>query len=68
MALVIDSKFPIELDGVKYLLDTVRDNHHSVSGEPLRPPNAVTVQGENSQKFQPRPEVMLWTWTDWSEG
>lgn len=69
MALVIDSKHHIELDGVRYrLAESAEGQHHNVRGEPLRPPNAVTVQGESSQKFQPRPEVLLWTWTDWSEG
>ncbi len=69
MALVIDSKNHIELDGVHYrLAESAEGQHHNVRGEPLRPPNAVTVQGENSQKFQPRPEVLLWNWTDWSQG
>ena len=59
----------IELDGIRYrLAEGAEGQHHNVRGEPLRPPNAVTVQGESSQKFQPRPEVLLWNWTDWSGG
>ena len=66
---MIDSKFHVEIDGEPYrLAESAEGQHHNVRGEPLRPPNAVTVQGESSQKFQPRPEVMLWTWTDWSAG
>jgi hypothetical protein len=69
MALVIDSKNHVELDGIPFrLAEGAEGQHHNVVGEPLRPPNAVTVQGESQQKFQPRPEVLLWNWTDWSEG
>jgi len=66
---VIDSTHHIEIDGVKYrLAQSVDGQHHIVRGEPLRPPNAVTVQGESAAKFQPRPEILLWNWTDWSQG
>lgn len=59
----------IELDGIRYrLAEDAEGQHHNIRGEPLRPPNAVTVQGESTQKFQPRPEVLLWNWTDWSGG
>lgn len=66
---MIDSKFHVEIDGEPYRLSKSSDDRsYSMRGEPLRPPNAVTVQGENTQKFQPRSEVLLWNWTDWSEG
>ena len=66
---MIDSVFHVELDGVAYkLAQGAEGAHHNLSGEPLRPPNAVTVQGENSQEFQARPDLLLWNWTDWSEG
>ncbi len=61
--------FDFELNGVKYnAAEDAEGDHYSDSGEPLRPPNAVTVQGENSQKFQMRPDTLLWTLTDWSGG
>ncbi len=66
---MIDSQNHIELDGVRYrLAQDAQGQHHNVRGEPLRPPNAVTVQGESQQKFQMRPDTLLWTWTDWSGG
>ncbi len=61
--------FDFEINGVKYnAAEDAQGDHYSVSGEPLRPPNAVTVQGEASQKFQMRPDTLLWTHTDWSGG
>lgn len=61
--------FDFELNGVKYMAaEDAEGEHYSLSGEPLRPPNAVTVQGETRQKFQMRPDTLLWTLTDWSGG
>lgn len=66
---MIDSVHHIELDGTKYrLAESAEGSHHAVRGEPLRPPNAVTVQGESSQEFQPRADMLLWNWSDWSQG
>jgi len=66
---LIDATHPIELDGVKYkLAATAEGDHHDVAGESLNPANAVTVQGEEGQKFQLRPDILLWSWTDWSQG
>ena len=66
---MIDSKFHVELDGNRYrIAESAEGSGYSLDEEPLRPPNAVTVQGENSQKFQPRPDLLLWNWTDWSGG
>ena len=61
--------FDFELNGVKYnAAEDAEGDHYVQSAEPLRPPNAVTVQGENSQKFQMRPDTLLWSITDWSGG
>lgn len=69
MAGLIDSVHHIELDGVAYkLAQDAQGQHHVVSGEPLRPPNSVTIQGESQQKFQPRPDILLWRIDDWSAG
>ena len=66
---MINSKDHIELDGETYRLAESSDGeHYGVRDEPLRPPNAVTVQGESQQKFQIRPDILLWNWTDWSAG
>lgn len=61
--------FDIKLGGVGYFLDESAEGEHYVLGaQPLRPPNSVTVQGENSQKFQIRPDILQWSITDWSGG
>lgn len=61
--------FNVELNGVKYnLAEDAEGQHYQLAGEPLRPPNAVTVQGEDRQKFQMRPDTLLWTLTDWAGG
>ncbi len=61
--------FDFELDGVGYMAATdAEGDHYAISGEPLRPPNAITVQGETSQKFQMRPDTLKWSLTDWSGG
>ena len=66
---MIDATNHIELDGVKYrLAEDAEGQHYLFHGETLRPPNAVTVQGEKSQEFQPRPDILLWNWSDWSDG
>ena len=66
---MIDAVHHIELDGEKYkLAQSEQGDHYVVGQEPLRPPNAVTVQGETPQKFQARLDTLLWSWTDWSAG
>lgn len=66
---MIDKYHHVEINGVKYrLAEGAEGQHYDLAAESLRPPNAVTVQGENSQKFQVRPDVLLWSLTDWSGG
>lgn len=66
---MIDSISHVQVDGVKYrIAESEEGKGYNARSEPLRPPNAVTVQGLDSQKFQPRPDLLLWSWTDWSEG
>lgn len=63
------SGFDFLINGVGYMAaEDSEGDHYILNGEPLRPPNAVTVQGENSQKFQVRPDILLWSLTDWSGG
>lgn len=58
----------IILNGENYHLDESGEGQHYVrSHQPLRPPNAQLVQGENGQ-FQLRPDLLQWSWTDWSGG
>ena len=58
----------ITLNGEKYRLDESGEGQHYVlSHQPLRPPNAQLVQGESGQ-FQLRPDLLQWSWTDWSGG
>lgn len=67
---MIDAIHDVEINGVKYLLaEGAEGQHYDLSGEPLRPPNAVMVQGEGRQdKFQARADMLLWNITDWSGG
>lgn len=66
---MINSVFPIELDGNLWQIpESEGDRAYISRGEPLRPANAVTVQGEEGQKFQARLDTLLWSWTDWSGG
>lgn len=59
----------VKLDGNWYrLAEDAEGTHYSLSSEPLRPPNSTVVQGETSDTFQLRPDLLLWTWTDWSHG
>lgn len=61
--------YDVEINGVGYTLaEDAEGEHYTLSGEPLRPPNAVTIQGESNQKFQMRPDVLVWSLTDWSGG
>lgn len=61
--------FDFELNGVKYnAAEDAEGDHYVNQGEPLRPPNAVTIQGESRQKFQMRPDAIKWSLTDWSGG
>lgn len=66
---MIDSKYHVEINGVKYrLAEDAEGQHYQLNGEPLRPPNAVTVQGESQQTFQVRPDLLVWSLTDASGG
>lgn len=62
--------FDFEINGVKYnAAEDAEGKSYVVQGEPLRPPNAVTVQGADSnQTFQMRPDTLLWSLSDWSGG
>lgn len=71
MASVIDSSHHVEINGVVYsLAEAAEGDHYLLHGEPLRPPNAVLIQGlePGNQKFQMRPDTLFWTITDWSGG
>lgn len=70
MGSLIDTLHHFEINGVKYrAAESAEGDHYDLSGEPLRPPNAVMVQGEGRQdKFQARPDMLLWNITDWSGG
>jgi len=58
----------ITLNGQDYHLDESGEGeHYKRSHQPLRPPNAQLVQGV-SGKFQLRPDLLQWSWTDWSSG
>jgi len=58
----------ITLNGQDYKLDESGEGeHYKRSHQPLRPPNAQLVQGV-SGKFQLRPDLLQWSWTDWSSG
>lgn len=67
---MIDSQHHVSLNGVKYrLYESGGDDHYQTGYEPLRPPNSVVVQGTSRQDlFQSRPDVLLWSLTDWSGG
>lgn len=70
MATLIDNRHHVEINAVKYrLAEDAEGDHYNLGGEPLRPPNAVMVQGEGKQdQFQARPDMLLWNITDWSGG
>lgn len=67
---MIDGQHHISLDGVRYrLFESGGEGHYQFGYEPLRPPNAVVVQGTGRQDlFQSRPDMLLWSITDWSGG
>jgi hypothetical protein len=51
--------YDVEINGVGYnLAEDAEGDHYALTGEPLRPPNAVTVQGEQRNRFQVRPDVL----------
>ncbi len=63
------SEFHVSLNGVKYRLAEDAEGEHYVRvREPSRPPNAQVVQGDDGGKFNVRPDMLLWSWTDWSQG
>lgn len=58
----------ITLNGVNYrLAENAEGQHYNLRMEPLRPPNAQVVAGENNV-FQMRPDMLQWSLTDWSGG
>lgn len=63
---MIEGKWHYELNGVKYRA-APRDNMYVKAGEPLRPPNAQTIQGK-SNLFNLRPDLLRWRIDDWSGG
>jgi hypothetical protein len=66
---MIDSYYHVSINGVKYrLAEGGEGQHYNLRSEALRPPNSQIIQGESSQKFQIRPDVLQWNLTDWSGG
>lgn len=66
---MIDAQHHVELNGVKYrLAEDAQGEAYVLMGTSLRPPNSQQVLGDNRQKFQMRPDILLWTQTDWSGG
>ena len=67
---MIDGQHHVKINGVPYrLAEDAEGEHYARSLEPLRPPNSVMVQGQDRQDlFQVRPDVLLWSLTDWSGG
>jgi hypothetical protein len=66
---LITSEFHVSLGGVNYrLAEDAEGEHYVRTKEPLRAPNAQIVQGEQAAKYNIRPDVLLWTWTNWSGG
>lgn len=66
---MIDNWFEFELNGVKYKGKSVGgDPPLRESGQALRAQNAQLVQGEDSAVFNMRPDVLVFSWTDWSGG
>lgn len=68
--LSISSRHHVKLNGVAYrLAEDAEGDHYVYNGEPLRPPNAVVVQGTARQdKFQTRSDLVMWSISDWSGG
>jgi len=65
---VIDSKFPVELNGKKYTLaEDAEGAHYQWRREPLRAPTNGFVLGDTG-KFTLRPDLLQWSITDWSGG
>ena len=58
----------VRINNVWYrLAEDAEGKHYNLALQPLRPPNSQLVQG-NTSKFQIRPDVLLWSWTNWSGG
>lgn len=65
---MIDSYYHVTINGVNYRLsESTEGQHYNLRREPLRPPNASVVQGDNTS-FQLRPDVVVWKLDDWSGG
>ena len=66
---MIDSEFHFEINGVKYRAAEDAEGDHYVSDTPtLRAPNTQVVQGSSPSKVNINPDVLMWSWTDWSGG
>lgn len=66
---MITTEFHVTINGVNYrLAEDAEGQHYTHVKEALRPPNSQIVQGESSNKFNVRSDLLLWTWTDWTEG
>lgn len=58
----------VKLNGVWYrLAEDAEGQHYVKSLQPLRPPNSQIVQGD-SDRFQIRPDVLMWAAESWSGG
>jgi hypothetical protein len=66
---VITSEFHVTINGVNYrLAEDAEGEHYNHVKEALRPTNNQIIQGESTNKFNVRPDLLLWSWTDWAEG
>ena len=66
---MITSEFHVTINGVNYrLAEDAEGEHYNHVKEALRPPNSQIVQGESSNKFNVRADMLLWNWSDWTEG
>ena len=66
---MITSEFHVTINGVNYrLAEDAEGDHYTHVKEALRPPNSQIVQGEMRNKFNVRPDLLLWSWTDWTAG
>ncbi|NIT77895.1 MAG: hypothetical protein GWO44_13665, partial [Thermoplasmata archaeon] len=66
---MIDAQHHVELNGVLYrIAEDAQGDSYALEGTSLRAPNAQQVLGDTRGKFQMRPDILLWTQTDWSGG
>ena len=63
---MLSDSYDLTLDGVPYKIADV-DERYVLAGEPLRPPNAQVVQGQQSL-FNLRPDTLRWRMDNWNGG